>query len=96
MKSNAVVLVADSLTGSILGTSTQGRCHHHQAIDRLGDGLRAVGFATDGTVEALEAEGKSFAVGVQWHPEDDPRDDRLFRALVDAAARRRPVPRWRV
>jgi len=60
--------------------------HHHQAVDRLGDGLVATAWAADGTVEGLEvAGGTVFAVGVQWHPEegDDPR---LFEALVTAAA----------
>src|ERR1700744_943965 len=50
--------------------------HHHQAIDRLGDGLVATAWAADGTVEGLEVNGGTvFAVGVQWHPEegDDPR-----------------------
>ncbi len=59
--------------------------HHHQAVDRLGDGLVATAWAADGTVEGLEAVGSPvFAVGVQWHPEegDDPR---LFAALVAAA-----------
>jgi gamma-glutamyl-gamma-aminobutyrate hydrolase PuuD len=92
MESNTVTLASGSLSASILGTSTRGLCHHHQAIDRLGAGLRAVGFAADGTIEALEVVSKAFAVGVQWHPEDDPDDDRLFRALVDAATRRRPAP----
>jgi putative glutamine amidotransferase len=63
--------------------------HHHQAIDRLGDGLAASAWAEDGTVEAVEfaAAGPGpFALGVQWHPEegDDPR---LFAALVTAAGR---------
>jgi putative glutamine amidotransferase len=60
--------------------------HHHQAVDRLGDGLVATAWAADGTVEGLEVDGgRGFAVGVQWHPEegDDPR---LFEALVAAAA----------
>ena len=60
--------------------------HHHQAVDRLGDGLVATAWAADGTVEGLEVNGGTvFAVGVQWHPEegDDPR---LFEALVTAAA----------
>ncbi|HEX3751324.1 MAG TPA: gamma-glutamyl-gamma-aminobutyrate hydrolase family protein [Streptosporangiaceae bacterium] len=59
--------------------------HHHQAVDRLGDGLVATAWAADGTVEGLEVDGgRGFAVGVQWHPEegDDPR---LFEALVAAA-----------
>jgi gamma-glutamyl-gamma-aminobutyrate hydrolase PuuD len=66
--------------------------HHHQAIDRLGDGLVASAWAEDGTVEAVEFAAFSpeaphgFALGVQWHPEegDDPR---LFAALVTAAGR---------
>jgi putative glutamine amidotransferase len=59
--------------------------HHHQAVDRLGDGLVATAWAADGIVEGLEVVGSPvFAVGVQWHPEegDDPR---LFAALVAAA-----------
>jgi gamma-glutamyl-gamma-aminobutyrate hydrolase PuuD len=55
--------------------------------------MEAVGFATDGTVEAVEVRGQDFALGVQWHPEDDPSDDRLFVALVEAARRRRDVRR---
>ncbi len=63
--------------------------HHHQAIDRLGDGLAATAWAADGTVEAVEfsaADGAGFAIGVQWHPEEG-KDPRLFRALIDAARR---------
>ncbi len=59
--------------------------HHHQAVDRLGDGLVASAWAEDGTVEAVEfAAPEPFALGVQWHPEEDD-DPRLFAALVTAA-----------
>ena len=66
---------------------------HHQSVDLLGDGLKAVAWEEDGTIEAVEAgpsevDGLSgFVLGVQWHPErgDDPR---LFTALVGAAAAR--------
>jgi gamma-glutamyl-gamma-aminobutyrate hydrolase PuuD len=58
-------------------------CHHHQAVDRLGDGLVVTGRAGDGTVEAVERDGPGFVLGVQWHPEQD--DPRLFAALVRAA-----------
>ena len=58
--------------------------HHHQGIDRLGDGLVATAWAEDGTVEAAELGGE-FAIGVQWHPEAG-NDPAIFRALVDAAA----------
>jgi putative glutamine amidotransferase len=67
--------------------------HHHQAVDRLGEGLTATAWATDGIIEAFEFDaGESrFALAVQWHPEagDDPS---LFRALVAAARARSAAP----
>ena len=68
--------------GAALGPSIIGQCHHHQAIDRLADGLVVTGRAPDGTVEAVELAGQPFVVGVQWHPEQD--DPRIFAALVAA------------
>jgi putative glutamine amidotransferase len=56
---------------------------HHQAVDRLGAGLRIVATAPDGTVEAIEGAG--FVVGVQWHAETMPEHLSLFEALVQAA-----------
>jgi putative glutamine amidotransferase len=59
--------------------------HHHQGIDRLAESLSAVGWAEDGTIEAIEDPSRRFVVGVQWHPEAD--DNRaVFEALVHAAA----------
>jgi putative glutamine amidotransferase len=63
-------------------------CHHHQAIDRLGAGLRVTGVAADGIIEAVELEhGDAFVLAVQWHPEDtapiDASQQALFDALVD-------------
>jgi putative glutamine amidotransferase len=61
---------------------------HHQAVDTLGRGLRAVAHAADGTVEAIEAPGAGFLLGVQWHAEGlahEPRHGVLFEALVVAA-----------
>ncbi len=64
-------------------------CYHHQAVDRLGNGMQVVARAADGTVEAAVIDGPGWAVGVQWHPEDtwetDPHQVQLLRALVDAA-----------
>jgi putative glutamine amidotransferase len=89
MSATLITLDPNSAFGSILGGQTEGLCHHHQAIDRLGRGVLAAGYAADGTVEAVEVAGPEFALGVQWHPEDNPDDDRLFAALVDAASRHR-------
>ena len=78
-----VTLAADGRVGALLGSTVQAQCHHHQAIDRLADGLVVTGRATDGTIEAVELAGRPFVLGVQWHPEQD--DLRLFSALVAAA-----------
>jgi len=58
--------------------------HHHQGIDRVGDGLRETAWAEDGTVEGIEDPEKPFVVGVLWHPEAG-EDQRLFEQLVEAA-----------
>ncbi len=74
----------------ILGTTELPvRSWHHQAVGRLGRGLRAVAWASDGVVEAVESDHHPFTVGVQWHPEvgalSDARHLRLFEALVESS-----------
>ncbi|WP_320776617.1 gamma-glutamyl-gamma-aminobutyrate hydrolase family protein [Streptomyces sp. CRN 30] len=59
--------------------------YHHQAVDRLGAGLRPSAYAADGTVEAVELPGPGWVLGVQWHPEMG-EDTRVMRALVRAAS----------
>jgi putative glutamine amidotransferase len=83
-----VTLAAGSRTEHILGGQAKVLCHHHQAVDTPGAGLTVVGAADDGTIEAVELAGQRFAVGVQWHPEENPDDDRLITALVLAAQER--------
>ncbi|MCX4751703.1 gamma-glutamyl-gamma-aminobutyrate hydrolase family protein [Kitasatospora sp. NBC_01287] len=80
----------ESRLAGILGERPEVLCYHHQAVDRIGTGLRPVAFAADGTVEALELPGARFALGVQWHPEADPGDPRLFRSFVDAVEEKTP------
>ena len=61
---------------------------HHQAVDRLGAGLRPVAWAADGVVEGVEAQDREFALGVQWHAEcliDRDEDLALFANFVEAA-----------
>lgn len=68
------------------------KSHHHQGVARLGNGLRATGWATlDDLPEAIEAPDRSFALGVQWHPEADPESP-VVGALVAAARRARRTP----
>lgn len=61
------------------------KSHHHQGVERLGEGLTATGWAEDGLAEAVEVLDHPFALGVQWHPEADDTS-RLVGALVEAAA----------
>jgi gamma-glutamyl-gamma-aminobutyrate hydrolase PuuD len=79
-----VRLAAGSLAAAVLGTEVKVPCYHHQAIDRLGTAVEAVGRADDGTIEAVVLRGRRFVLGVQWHPEDGD-DPRLFEALVAVA-----------
>jgi putative glutamine amidotransferase len=65
--------------------------YHHQAVDRLGDGVVPVAWAEDGVIEALEVEGDAWALGVQWELQESWKDDarwmRVFEAFVSATAR---------
>ncbi|MFD9690851.1 gamma-glutamyl-gamma-aminobutyrate hydrolase family protein [Kitasatospora sp. NPDC001309] len=75
--------VPGTLVGGLLPeTELEVPTFHHQAVDRLGTGLRVSALAPDGTVEAVEGPG--FTIGVQWHPEQG-TDLRLMQALVRAA-----------
>jgi gamma-glutamyl-gamma-aminobutyrate hydrolase PuuD len=90
-----VGLVAGTRVATILGSraptgvaaEVDVPCHHHQAVDRAGDGLVVSGRAADGTIEAMELDDADrWVVAVQWHPEDG-TDPRLFEAFVAEAAR---------
>lgn len=68
----AVTIDPDSRIAEVLGkTEAIVRGAHHQAVEALGHDLRAVAFASDGTVEATEHVDKEWVVGLQWHPEEE-------------------------
>jgi len=73
-----------SRVGAILGSQAEVCSGHHQGLDEIADGLRAVAWADDGSVEAVEAPEREFVLGVLWHPEEG-QDRRLFAGLVAAA-----------
>jgi putative glutamine amidotransferase len=63
------------------------KSHHHQGVDRLGEGLQISGCSTmDGLTEAIELPDRRFVLGVQWHPEAD-EGSQVVRALVVEAER---------
>src|SRR3954454_3851092 len=83
--SHAVEVAARSHLAAILRTrALEVNSFHHQAVDRVGAGLRVVARAEDGTVEAIEGAG--FVIGVQWHAETMTAHLGLFEALVGAAS----------
>ena len=89
---HSVKLVAGSSLESKLAASTfEIFSSHHQAVDRVADGLTVVGNAPDGCVEALDMAEYPWLVAVQWHPEEaaesDPLQQRLFDQLVAAAGK---------
>ena len=79
------------------GQTAQVNSLHGQGIARLADGLQALGHSSDGLVEAFEIRGASaFAYAVQWHPEWNCQENRLYHALFAAfgqACRRRHTGR---
>lgn len=83
---HAVRLAGGSLAARSVGREkARVHSHHHQAVDRVGDGLVVTGRSADGVPEALEDPGRRYLLGVQWHPEADP-DSGLIPSLVRAAA----------
>ncbi|QYH35653.1 gamma-glutamyl-gamma-aminobutyrate hydrolase family protein [Salinibacterium sp. M195] len=89
---NEVEVERDTTLSALLGgdDSIAVKSYHHQAIDRLADGLIVSGRGDDGVIQAVELPSVDFGVAVQWHPEEDAKQDlRLFEGVVEAAARYR-------
>jgi putative glutamine amidotransferase len=84
-----VEIEPESLLARVMGTTSASvNSFHHQAVRRLGSGLRIVARSPDGVAEAIEAPGAGYVLGVQWHAEclvDRPEQAALFESLVDAA-----------
>lgn len=73
----------------IMGKRRRVNSNHHQAVKKVGTGLIASAFSEDGIIEAVEADGPWWLVGVQWHPERLSGRDampELFAAFIQAAA----------
>jgi putative glutamine amidotransferase len=86
--SHPVEIEPGSQLAAVLGgTAIDVNSFHHQAIDRLGDGLVVSARAPDGTIEGVEDPSRSFLIGVQWHAETlvhRPYEAALFRHFVEA------------
>ncbi len=86
-----VALAADSKIATALKTDKVSVVtSHHQCVGKPGNNMKVVARSEDGLVEAIEAAGPRFVVGVQWHPERDFDTCRpLFEEFVKQCAERR-------
>jgi putative glutamine amidotransferase len=90
-RSHRVRLLAESKLAQLAAAeSAMVNSHHHQALETVGQGLRATAWAADGLIEGAEdMRADRWAVGVQWHPEIDWASDefstRLFTSFIAAA-----------
>ncbi|MDX6594438.1 MAG: putative glutamine amidotransferase [Gaiellales bacterium] len=83
---HAVELEAGSRLAGLIDPAAQVHSCHHQAPDRIGDGLVVTARAADGVVEGIELESEGFAIGVLWHPEEDAEGGgSLFQEVVEQA-----------
>jgi len=87
-----VTLAPDSRLRDIFGeTEFEVNSHHHQAVGRIGEGLKVVAQCPDGVIEATETTNPDrFLIGVQWHPEklvpENELQAKLLKAFVQASA----------
>lgn len=93
---HSVSVTAGTRLSAIVGEGQhEVNSRHHQAVDRPGQGLIVSAKSPDGVVEAIEMQGESFVIGVQWHPEDriliSASDRKLFEAFA-SALRARAIP----
>lgn len=92
---HTITAVPGSRMHALCGASFTANSFHHQAVDRLGDGLLGTAYAEDGTVEAIAHETLP-VYGVQWHPErmvrglcmDTDADHTALFSLLQAGAAR--------
>jgi gamma-glutamyl-gamma-aminobutyrate hydrolase PuuD len=78
-----VVVAEGSRLREILGPASSVPTYHHQAVDRLPAGVVATAWTADRTVEGFEVCDRTWAVGVQWHPEVQDGES-LFSAFIAA------------
>ena len=84
---SSIRTVPGTRLAALIGESSDAQCYHHQAIDRLGEGLIVSAQDADGVIEAVEIRRRPTSF---WRSSGIPRkrldDLRLFAALVEAAA----------
>ena len=84
-----VTLVAGTKLAALCSAKSCGvNSVHHQAVDRLGSGLKTSALAYDALIEAFESTEHPFVVGIQWHPEFllSELDINIFKSFIESAS----------
>lgn len=84
--SHEIAVVPGTALFAAIGARAQVASRHHQAVDRVATGFRAVATAPDGVVEAIESTGGEALLGVEWHPESDATASGVYGWLVARAS----------
>jgi len=80
-----VKVESSSLLGKIAQTNRMPvNSLHHQAAKEIAPTLKAIAYADDGIIEALEVPNHPFGLGVQWHPEELVAEHESARKMFDA------------
>jgi putative glutamine amidotransferase len=89
-----VRLAPGSLAARAAGETTRAtKSHHHQGVDRVGDGLEVTGWSVlDELPEAVELPDRRYVLGVQWHPEADEASQLIASLVREAEGRRAAAP----
>ena len=83
-----MTITEGSLMHTLLGeTEVAGHVYHHQAIDQVAPGLEVTARGFDGTIQAVEMVDYPFGIAVQWHPEENLDDVRIFQGLISHITR---------
>lgn len=77
----------NSRLAKLVGTKLLVNSRHHQAVHKVGNGLRITAIAPDGVIEGLESVDNDLLLGVQWHPENlwqkNPQQLNIFKDLLE-------------
>ena len=66
------------------------KSYHHQAVDKIGNGLRKSAQTADQIAEAIESKSGNYVLGIQWHPEleDAETSEKIFKSFIDECCKR--------
>ena len=91
LQTHEITVVDGTRLEQVMGLKGRVNSFHHQAIKDIAEGLIVTAVSEpDQVIEAVEAPGERYIVGVQWHPEElveFPEARKLFAGFVNASCK---------